>query len=259
VSREAVIEVRGLRTELGGHVIHNDLNLTVERGEILAIVGGSGTGKTTLLREILMLERPAAGDIRLLHRSTRDLDAAAVRELWTRLGVMFQHGALFTSLTVLENVMMPLKEHSRLSASLIRELAMLKIELAGLPASAAGKYPSELSGGMIKRAAVARALALDPELLFVDEPTSGLDPVGAAAFDDLILRLRSLLDLTIVMVTHDVDSLWRATDRVAFLGEQRVLATAPVAELAEMAHPAIQGYFAGPRMQRAREQTWKAE
>jgi phospholipid/cholesterol/gamma-HCH transport system ATP-binding protein len=249
---EAVVEVRDLETRLGPHLIHQGLNLEVRRGEILALVGGSGSGKTTLLREILMLQQPSAGEIRLFGEPLQGLSAERARHLWTRAGVMFQHGALFTSLTVLENVALPLREHTKLSPAVIAALARLKIELAGLPASAAGKYPSELSGGMIKRAAVARALALDPELLCVDEPTSGLDPAGAAAFDELILRLRSLLNLTIVMVTHDVDSLWRATDRVAFLADGRMVETAPVAELARSAHPELQRYFGGPRMQRAR-------
>lgn len=256
---EPVIEVRKLETRFGSQRIHHDLDLTVERGEILALVGGSGSGKTTLLREILMLQKPSGGEIRLLGHPTAGLDAAEARALWARLGVMFQHGALFTSLTVLENVCFPLQEHTRLSPAIIRELGLLKIEMVGLPQSAAAKYPGELSGGMIKRAAVARALALDPELLFLDEPTSGLDPVGAAAFDDLILRLQSLLDLTIVMVTHDADSLWRATDRVAFLAEGRVVMNAPVEQLAVSDHPEIRRYFTGPRMQGARERAWNPE
>lgn len=249
---ETVVEVRDVETRLGPQLIHQGLNLQVQRGEILALVGGSGSGKTTLLREILMLQQPSAGEIRLFGEPIHHLSAERAQALWTRVGVMFQHGALFSSLTVLENVALPLREHTKLGSALIAALARLKIELAGLPASAAGKYPSELSGGMIKRAAVARALALDPELLCVDEPTSGLDPVGAAAFDELILRLRSLLNLTVIMVTHDVDSLWRATDRVAFLADGRVVETAPVAELARSPHPEIQVYFGGPRMQRAR-------
>lgn len=255
----AIIEVRDLETRFGQHVIHRDLNLDVERGEILAIVGGSGSGKTTLLRQILMLERPSGGEILLLGRSTQALDAQEVRSLWTRMGVMFQHGALFTSLTVLENVCLPIHEHARLTPDLIRALGLLKIQLVGLPAEAADRYPNALSGGMVKRAAVARALALDPELLFLDEPTSGLDPVGAASFDELIVRLKQLLDLTVVMITHDPDSIWRTADRVAFLGEGRVLALGPAAEVAQNPHPEIQRYFGGPRMRRARERTWKAE
>jgi phospholipid/cholesterol/gamma-HCH transport system ATP-binding protein len=255
-----VIAVHDLETRFGRRTVHRGLDLEVRRGEILAIVGGSGSGKTTLLRQILMLEQPYRGEIRLFGQSTHTLRAAAAHALWTRMGVMFQQGALFTALTVLENVCLPIREHARLSAGLLRELALLKIRLVGLPPEAAALYPEELSGGMTKRAAIARALALDPELLFLDEPTSGLDPVGAAAFDDLILHLKQLLNLTVVMVTHDPDSLWRTADRVAFLGEGRVLAIGPVAMVAAQPHPEIQRYFSGPRVLRARERTtWKAE
>lgn len=255
-----VIEVHDLETRFGRQTVHRGLELEVQRGEILAIVGGSGSGKTTLLRQILMLERPYRGDIRLFSLPTKTLRAPTTRALRTRMGVMFQHGALFTSLTVLENVCLPIRERARLSAGLLRELALLKIRLVGLPPEAAALYPEELSGGMIKRAAIARALALDPELLFLDEPTSGLDPISASAFDDLILHLKQLLDLTVVMITHDPDSLWRTADRVAFLGEGRVLAIGPPAAVAAQPHPEIQRYFSGPRVLRAREAaTWKAE
>jgi len=254
-----VIAVHGLETRFGGQAVHRGLDLEVRHGEILAIAGSSGSGKTTLLRQILMLERPDQGEIRLFGQPTQALGAAAARALWTRMGVMFQHGALFTSLTVLENICLPIREHARLSAGLIRELALLKIRLVGLSPDAAARYPEELSGGMIKRAAVARALALDPELLFLDEPTSGLDPLGATAFDDLILHLRRLLNLTVVMVTHDPDSLWRTADRIAFLGEGRVLALGPIAKVAADPHPEVQRYFTGPRMLRARERAWEAE
>ncbi len=255
----AIIEVRDLETRFGQQVIHRGLDLAVERGEILAIVGGSGSGKTTLLRQILMLERPSGGEVQLLGHSTQALSAQEARSLWTRMGVMFQQGALFTSLTVLENVCLPIHEHARLSPDLIRALGLLKIQLVGLPAEAADRYPNALSGGMVKRAAVARALALYPELLFLDEPTSGLDPVGAAAFDELIVRLKRLLDLTVVMITHDPDSIWGTADRIAFLGEGRVLALGPADEVARNPHPEVQRYFGGPRMRRARERTWKAE
>lgn len=254
-----IIAVRDLETRYGQKIVHRELNLEVRQGEVLAIVGGSGSGKTTLVRQILMLERPNKGEIDLFGEPTTALSASTIRHLWTRMGVMFQQGALFTSLTVLENISLPIKEHAQLSAALIRELALLKLRLVGLPADAAARYPEELSGGMTKRAAVARALALDPELLFLDEPTSGLDPVGAAAFDELILELKQLLDLTVVMVTHDPDSLWRTADRVAFLGEGRVLALDTIAAVASNPHPEIQHYFSGPRMLQARERTWKAE
>lgn len=253
------IAVQGLETRYGRKVVHRGVDLEVQAGEILAIVGGSGSGKTTLLRQILMLERPSSGEIQLFGQPTRALSPATTRALWTRMGVMFQHGALFTSLTVLENIALPIKEHAQLSAGLIQELAQLKLQLVGLPADAAARYPDELSGGMTKRAAVARALALDPELLFLDEPTSGLDPVGAAAFDELILELKHLLSLTVVMVTHDPDSLWRTADRVAFLGEGRVLALDTITAVAANPHPEIQRYFSGPRMLQARERAWKAE
>lgn len=255
----APIAVHDLETRYGTKIVHRGLNLEVRRGEILAIVGDSGSGKTALLRQILMLERPAGGEIVLFGQPTRRLSMAAARLLWRRMGVMFQHGALFTSLTVLENIAFPIMEHARLSPRLVRELALLKLRLAGLPVETAARYPSELSGGMIKRAAVARALALDPELLFLDEPTSGLDPAGAAAFDRLILELKQLLDLTVVMVTHDPDSLWRTADRVAFLSGGKVLATDTVAALAASPHPEIRRYFSASRMQQARERTWKAE
>lgn len=254
-----VITVQGLETRYGPKVVHRGVSLEVRQGEILAIAGGSGSGKTTLLRQILMLERPDRGEIRLFGQPTRTLSPRATRALWTRLGVMFQHGALFTSLTVLENIVLPIQEHARLSPALIRKLALLKLHLVGLPTEAAARYPEELSGGMIKRAGVARALALDPELLFLDEPTSGLDPVGAAAFDELILELRQALNLTVVMVTHDPDSLWRTADRIAFLGEGQVLALAPITAVAANPHPEIQRYFGGPRMRQARERAWKAE
>lgn len=254
-----IISIRDLEVRLGRRTILQGLDLEVRQGEILTIVGGSGSGKTSLLRQMLMLAQPSSGEIHLFGQPARALRPAAARALWTRMGATFQHGALFTSLTVLENVCLPIHEHARLSEDLATELGRLKIHLAGLPASTANLYPDELSGGMVKRAALARALALDPELLFLDEPTSGLDPVGAAAFDELILHLRQLLNLTIVMITHDPDSIWRTASRVAFLGEKRVLAIGPVADVANHPHPQIQRYFSGSRMLQARERIWKAE
>ncbi|WP_116301005.1 ABC transporter ATP-binding protein [Alkalilimnicola ehrlichii] len=252
-----VLEALDIETRFGEQVVHRDLTLTVRRGETLAIVGSSGSGKTVLLRELILLAKPSRGRIRLFDTDVNALSEPELIRLRSRLGVMFQHGALFTSLTVRENIDFPLREHTALGPALRRDIALLKLELAGLPASAANKYPDELSGGMIKRAALARALALDPKLLFLDEPTSGLDPVGAADFDDLIMELKTLLDLTIVMVTHDPDSLWRIADRVAFLGEKKVLQVAPAAELARIDHPDIRAYFHGKRMQQAQERAWK--
>ncbi len=242
-----VIAVRGLCTRFGRTVIHQDLDLDIAPGEVVALVGGSGSGKTTLLRAIIMLLAPVAGSIRLFDQEVVGIGERAAFRLRRRFGMLFQQGALFSSLTVRENMAVPLREHTRLPARQIAEIADLKIALAGLPADAAVKLPRELSGGMLKRAALARALALDPALLFLDEPTAGLDPVSAGAFDDLVVQLKESLGLTVVMVTHDLDSLWQATDRVAFLGEQRVIGYAPMRELIESPHPLIQAYFAGPR------------
>ena len=244
---DPVITVRGLRTQFGATVIHENLDLAIQHGEIVALVGGSGSGKTTLLRAIIMLLRPTAGSIELFGQEIVGIGETAAFRLRRRFGMLFQQGALFSSLTVRENVAVPLREHTRLSARRIRDIADLKIALAGLPAVAGNKLPRELSGGMLKRAALARALALDPALLFLDEPTAGLDPVSAGAFDELVVQLKESLGLTVVMVTHDLDTLWQATDRVAFLGEQRVIGYAPMRELTRAEHPLIQAYFEGPR------------
>ncbi|PIE83440.1 MAG: ABC transporter ATP-binding protein [Candidatus Contendobacter odensis] len=255
---EHVITVRGLQTRFGTTIIHNDLDLDVHRGEIMALVGGSGSGKTTLLRAIIMLLKPTAGSIRLFDQEIIGINDSSAFQLRRRFGMLFQQGALFSSLTVRENVAVPLREHTRLSPRRIAEISDLKIMLAGLPADTGAKLPRELSGGMLKRAALARALALDPALLFLDEPTAGLDPVSAGAFDQLVVQLKASLGLTVVMVTHDLDTLWQATDRVAFLGEKRVIATLPMSQLTQREHPLIQAYFAGPRGRAARGQVCKA-
>jgi phospholipid/cholesterol/gamma-HCH transport system ATP-binding protein len=242
-----LIEMKNVKSNLGGKWVHQGVNLTVEQGEILAIVGGSGSGKTTLLREMLLLRRADAGSIRVFGQELMTITPAAFLSIQKRWGVLFQQNALFSSLTVLENVAFPLHEHTTLDTATINDLALLKILLAGLSVDAANQYPSELSGGMQKRAAVARAIVLDPELLFLDEPTAGLDPDSASGFDELILTLQATMGLTIVMVTHDLDSLWKVTNRVAFLGEGKVLCVAPMAELVKNPHPLIREFFNGPR------------
>ncbi|MBC7162469.1 ABC transporter ATP-binding protein [Immundisolibacter sp.] len=244
MSEALAIEAEALTTLAGGRVLHRDLNLTVRRGEVLAVVGGSGSGKTVLLRTLSLLQPPAGGRLTVLGQDAARLGAGGLRALRRRIGILFQQGALFTGLSVLDNVCLPLAEYTGLSLGDRRELGMLRLGQAGLPADAAGKFPGELSGGMIKRAALARALALDPELLFLDEPSAGLDPVTAAGLDELLGDLRELLGLTVLMVTHDLDSIARVSDRVAFLGRGALLAVAPVAELAASQEPEIHAYFA---------------
>lgn len=230
--------------------VHKDLNFTVRSNEIIAIVGASGSGKSTLLREMLLLTPPTEGEIQILGQSILTLSREHLKKLRQKMGVMYQQGALFSALTVLENIIFPLKLFTSLSMETMVELAMIKLEMVGLAKSAANKKPSELSGGMIKRVAVARALAADPPLLFLDEPTAGLDPKGAEAFDDLLLQLHKTLHTTIVMVTHDVDTLYHVPHRVAYLGEGKMLAVAPLVELKKNPHPLIQAYFSGRRSQR---------
>ncbi|MCC2666669.1 MAG: mkl [Gammaproteobacteria bacterium] len=244
---EPLIEVKNLNLQLGGAWVHKDLNLSVNRGEILAIVGGSGSGKTTLLREMLMLQRPDSGSVRVFNQELMTASPTTFLKVQQRWGVLFQQNALFSSLTVQENTAFPLQELTTLDSATINALALLKILLAGLPIEAATKYPSELSGGMQKRAGIARAIALDPELLFLDEPTSGLDPHSAGAFDELILNLQKTMGLTIVMVTHDLDSLWHVANRVAFLGENKVLCVDKMDALVKNPHPLIQAFFTGVR------------
>jgi len=243
---DPVIELRKVCTRFGSHVVHADLDLEVRRGEIFAIVGGSGSGKSVLLREMILLQRATSGSIKLFGQEIDSLDAAQVQLLRQRWGVMFQRGGLFSSLTVGENVGLPLREHSSLDDALIDEIATWKLSLTGLTPDTGLKYPGELSGGMLKRASLARAIALDPELLFLDEPTSGLDPASSAGVDELILRMHALFGPTIVLISHDVELLWKVSDRVAVLGEGRVLATGTMAELSRLDHPIIRGYFEDP-------------
>lgn len=240
---EPVIEIQGLKNYLGHQWVHSDVNLSVKKGEILAIIGGSGSGKTTILRSLLMLLKPTGGSLKIFGEEISNLSGIKANALRRRWGMMFQHSALFSSMTVLENIMFPMQEFTHLKPAFMTELAMLKISLVGLPPEAASKYPAELSGGMQRRAAAARAIAMDPELLFLDEPTTGLDPRSARKFDELILFLRDALHLTIVMVSHDLESLKHATDRIAFVGEGKILCTAPYEELRKNSHPLIADYF----------------
>jgi len=245
----AAINVSNVVTHFGRTVVHDGVNLTVNRGEIYGILGGSGSGKSTLLKEMIMLLRPQAGEISILGQDVLSIsrdDAANMRRKW---GVLFQGGALYSSLTVKENIAIQLREYSELSADLIDDIVMMKIKMMGLAEGAAKLYPAELSGGMIKRVALARALAMDPELLFLDEPTSGLDPVGAEAFDNLILELRDILGLTIVMVSHDLDSIWGTVDRLCVLGEKKVIAEGTINEVNESKHALVKLFFGGVRGQ----------
>jgi len=244
---EPLIRVRGLVNRFGRQTVHDGLDLDIRRGEILGVVGGSGTGKSVLLRSIVGLHRPSAGRIEVFGEDLLALPSVQRSRLERRFGVLFQQGALFTSLNLAENVALPLIEHAGLSRPEAEHLARLKLALAGLPANAADKYPDELSGGMIKRAALARALALDPEVLFLDEPTAGLDPIGAAAFDQLILTLRDALGLGVFLVTHDLDTLYTSCDRVAVLAQKRVLVADRLEVVAATDDAWIREYFHGPR------------
>ncbi|RTZ72073.1 MAG: ABC transporter ATP-binding protein [Gammaproteobacteria bacterium] len=242
-----VIRVSDVVTRFGSNLVHDRVSLSVEEGEIYGLMGGSGSGKSTLLREIIMLMRPESGSIVVLGKELSNItyaDAAWLRQQW---GVLFQSGALYSSLTVAQNVGMKLREYTDLPDSVIEEIVHMKIRMVGLPEHAAELYPAELSGGMVKRASLARALAMDPRLLFLDEPTSGLDPIGAEAFDQLILKLRNMLGLTVIMVTHDLDSIWTIVDRFAVLGERKVIAEGRLDEVIETPHPIIRKFFWGAR------------
>jgi phospholipid/cholesterol/gamma-HCH transport system ATP-binding protein len=244
---EVVLSARGITVAFGDKVILDNLDLDIYRGEILGFVGPSGSGKSVLLRTILGLTRKKAGTIEMFGV---DVDKASEQQrlgIDMRLGVLFQHGALFSALSVLENVQVPMREYLDLPRKLMNELAQLKIELAGLPRDASSKFPSELSGGMIKRAALARALALDPDIVFLDEPTSGLDPIGAAEFDELVAKLRDTMGLTVYMVTHDLDSLFSVCDRIAVLGNRKILVEGTIDEMLRSEEPWVKSYFRGKR------------
>ena len=251
---EYPIKVHGLKNAFGDQVIHEGLDLEVRKGEILGVVGGSGTGKSVLMRSIIGLQIPVEGDIEVLGRSITDAQEDDDIDIRSRWGVLFQGGALFSTLTVAENVEVPLKEFfPEISRELMHEIARYKVVLSGLPENATSKYPAELSGGMKKRAGLARALALDPELLFLDEPTAGLDPIGAAAFDSLIVELKHALELTVFLITHDLDTLYEICDRIAVLADGKVIAVGTIPELLATDHPWIQEYFNGPRGRAAKD------
>ena len=245
----AILEVQGLTNRFGEQVVHDGLDLSVEEGEVFGIVGGSGTGKSVLLRTILGLRRPQSGTVRLHGEDITQMGAKELRRAKAGYGVTFQQGALYSALTVRENIQLPMIEHLRLPRATLDGLALLKLRLVGLPAAAGEKYPAQLSGGMVKRAALARALALDPKLLFLDEPTSGLDPISAAAFDDLIAYLQKELRLTVVMITHDLDSIFRTCNRVGVIVDRKMV-TGSLAEIVDNPHPWIRSYFHGERAKR---------
>ncbi|MCB2014250.1 MAG: ABC transporter ATP-binding protein [Sphingobium sp.] len=245
---EIAIRVRGLRTSFGEHVVHENLDLDMHKGEILGVVGGSGTGKSVLMRAIIGLQAADTGEISVFGESMIDRDDTETVELRKRWGVLFQGGALFSTLTVAENIGVPIREfYPQIGVELRDEIAAYKIRMTGLPATAGPKFPAELSGGMKKRAGLARALAIDPDLLFLDEPTAGLDPIGAAAFDEQTRQLQQTLGLTIFLITHDLDTLYTICDRVAVIADKRVIAVGTIDELLATEHPWIQEYFNGPR------------
>jgi len=244
--QDVIIEVRGLVNGFGDKIIHDHIDLDVVRGEVIGVVGGSGSGKSVLLRSIISLIRPKDGVIKVFGQQTGEVEGAEMRKLEMRWGVLFQAGALFSSMTVAENIKVPLREYTTMSESLMEEIAAMKLALVGLPPDTGDKFPSELSGGMVKRAALARALALDPELLFLDEPTAGLDPISANQFDELIKQLQKALGLTVFLVTHDIDTLRAITDRIVVLVNKK-LVIGTIAELRKNDDPWIKDYFSGVR------------
>ena len=250
-ARRCMIEVSHLRTQFGDHVVHEDVSLAVDRGEVLSLVGGSGSGKTTLLRQMMGLETPAAGEIKVFGVSLQKSDADEIQRIRNRWGVLFQQGALFSALTVYDNIALPLRELGTVDEDLIRQLVLLKLEMVGIEAAHGTKMPSDLSGGMVKRVALARALALEPELLFLDEPTAGLDPDRSESFVSLIEELRKELELTVVMVTHDLDTLISLSNRVAVLCDRRIVAIGPLSEIVKNSHRFISNFFQGERGKRA--------
>lgn len=250
-AQEPIIGIENLVTRFGLQTIHDGLNLEVRRGEILGVVGGSGAGKSVLLRTIIGLMRPSEGSVKIWGRDQAGLDYDDIEDQRQRWGVLFQDGALFSSLTVAQNIQVPIREHFPVSQDLMDEMSALKISMVGLPPEAGAKYPSDLSGGMRKRAGLARSLALEPELLFLDEPTAGLDPIGAADFDQLIRGLKEALGLTVFLVTHDLDTLHAVCDRIAVLADKRVIVVGTIDELLEFDHPWVQEYFHGPRSRAA--------
>jgi len=251
--KDNIIEIKGLWTVLGGYVIHRNLDLSIHRGEIMSIVGGSGTGKTTLLRQMIGLERPTRGTVTVLGQNIASGDRRLLAEMRSRWGMLFQHGALFSAMSVMDNIALPLRELGTLPEDLVRDVVLLKLNMVGLQARDALKMPSDLSGGMIKRVSLARSLALEPELLFLDEPTAGLDPESCESFVGLIRALHRELGLTVVMVTHDLDTLFELTTRVAVLAEQHVIACMRVKDVIAVPHPFIKQFFLGERGQRAME------
>ena len=259
-SREPVIEVRHLTNRFGDQVVHENLDLILCRGEILGVVGGSGTGKSVLMRSIIGLQTPDEGEIEVFGEPMIGRDEEEAKHVRRRWGVLFQGGALFSTLTVAENVQVPIREFfPGFDQELLDEIAAYKISMSGLPADAGAKFPAELSGGMRKRSGIARALSLDPELLFLDEPTAGLDPIGAAQFDQLILELRDALGLTVFLITHDLDTLYAICDRVAVLADRKVVAIGTIPELLALDHDWIQEYFNGPRGRAAATSTEREE
>jgi phospholipid/cholesterol/gamma-HCH transport system ATP-binding protein len=254
---DMAIEMQGVVTRFGNHVVHNGIDLTVRKAEVFAVIGGSGSGKSTLLREMILLQTPDKGSVRVLGTALKHIDDDAALALRQRFGVLFQHGGLFGSLNVLENIGLPLREHRKLNDAQVDTIARAKLAQVGLEAEAAALRPSELSGGMLKRAALARALVLDPELLFLDEPTAGLDPQNAAGIDALVRTLRQTLGLTVVMITHDLDTLWQVADNVAVLADGKVQGLGTMAALAHIDNPAVRAFFEGPRAHAAEAQASK--